>query len=238
MQLLRRAVVDIGLHVIQQVSGQRKGLFVEDCEGHIQVVILQKVLDRLHGHGQRLFLREAVGAGGDQRKGDALAAQLFGQQQRFAVTGCEGLELAGFAAPPGRAHGVDDVFRGQGKCGGHRGLARMDRPDLAALRQQLLRPRRFIDGAVCACADDRLRIRSVDDGVRRHLGDIVSNDGKRHCRSFLYSPYSPYSQPTWVASISSNSTSRPSTRSYSRTVPQPLPPFHRRLCFLLPSGAS
>ncbi len=50
--------------------------------------------------------------------------------------------------------------------------------------------------------------------------------------------YSPYSQPMWVASTSSTSISAPSLLSYSFTVPQPLPPFHRRLCRLLPSGAS
>ena len=57
--------------------------------------------------------------------------------------------------------------------------------------------------------------------------------------SSLYSEsYSPYSQPTCVASISSMSSRPPCFLSYSFTTPNPLPPFQSRLCFLLPSGAS
>ena len=89
--------------------------------------------------------------------------------------------------------------------------------------------------------------------LRKALFSTIYANSKRRCLSiaifailrqrpsfaFPYSgSYSPYSQPMWVASTSSTSTSAPSFLSYSFTVPQPLPPFHRRLWRLLPSGAS
>ena len=56
--------------------------------------------------------------------------------------------------------------------------------------------------------------------------------------NFYSSPYSPYSHPTRLASISSTGISSSPALSHNLTVPYPLPPFQRRLCLFSPSGDS
>src|SRR5437660_7998565 len=119
-----------------------RGRLVEAAEDHLVDPGLR--LDRAHRDLGRGLLGVAVDAGRNGRKGDALQAVLLGDSQAAAVTALEQRGLAGSAAVPHRADGMDHVPRDQVVALGDLGIAGVAAMERAAFGQQL-RTRRAMD---------------------------------------------------------------------------------------------
>ena len=166
-------VVDVlGDGCVEPVAGAQPGP-IEHHDVHQHVVLRQEATDGLRSDAKRLFLRVAVGAGGDQRKCDALAIVLPGKLQGAAVAGGQQLRLAGGSAVPHRAHRVDHIAAGQAVAPGELRLTGPAAVECAALGQQL-RPCGAVNGAVHAAAAQQGFVGGVDDGVHLHAGDVVA----------------------------------------------------------------
>ena len=142
-------------------------------------MVEQELRDGVHRHLERLRLGIAVDTGGNQGKGHALAVVLVRKLQRVFVAGGQQLPLAMMTILPDGACGVDDVFARQAIPAGDlrfAGSASVQRP--ALLKQ--LRSRGTMDRAVHTAAAQQGRVGGVDDGIHRHLRNIVSDNLKRH----------------------------------------------------------
>src|SRR4051794_10594815 len=131
-----------------------------------------------------------VGAGRDRREGEGPAAELVSQLDRARVTGSEQLCLAGSAAVPDWADGVDDVTCRQvsGPC--RLRVARLAAPEPAAFLQDG-GAAGAMDRSVDPAAAEQARVRGVDDRVDVLLRDVAGDEldhayagrGKRSGRS-------------------------------------------------------
>ena len=167
------------LEILAQRIVQFEAIAKERDEVDRHVVFLQKRLNRLDGHLDRLRLGVAVYARGDQGKGHARAVMFSSQPQRIAVTGRQKRPLAVPAAPPDGAGRMDDIPAGEAVPARDLGLAGGSAVQRRAFLQKL-RPCRAVNRAVHAAAAQQRGVRGVDDGVHGHPGDVVLNKQQGH----------------------------------------------------------
>ena len=172
-------VVDVGSDVREQLVADLVRRAAENDEIHRHVVFREKFADGVHCHAQRLILRVAEDAGGDQREGHRLTAVLLRQRKARAIAGSELLPLAVLTAVPHRTHGVDDVAARQSVRARDLGLAGPAAAARPALLEQL-RPRRAMDAAIHAASAQQRFVRRIDDSVHLHFCNIIANNFKRH----------------------------------------------------------
>ena len=171
---------------IYETAADLKGVLREHDDVDRHVVIKQELCDGVHRHLERLRFGIAVDAGGNQGKGNTLAVVFVRKLQRVPVAGGQQLTLAVMTVLPDGACCMDDVSARQAVPAGDfrlTGLASVQRP----ARLKKLRPRGTVDRAVHAAAAQQGRVGGVDDGIHRHLRNIVSDNLKRH-GLFLLAP--------------------------------------------------
>ena len=95
-----------------------------------------------------------------------------GERQAGAVATRQAPFLPGGAAPPHRAHRVDDEARRQIVAAGEPRLARRAAAEPVAFGKQS-RPGGAMDGTVDAAAAEQRAVGGVDDGVNGKLGDVA-----------------------------------------------------------------
>ena len=84
------------------------------------------------------------------------------------------------AAVPRWADCMENIFCGQTERRGTHGPAQIAAADGFTGSGQLLLPCRLIDGAAGAAALQKVPVGRVDNGIRRHFGDVVADHQKRH----------------------------------------------------------
>ena len=84
------------------------------------------------------------------------------------------------AAVPRRADCMENVLCRQPECRSTHGSAQIAAADGFTGGGQLLLPCRLIDGTAGAAALQKVPIGRVDNGIRRHFGDVVADHQKRH----------------------------------------------------------
>ena len=175
--------VDVLADIRHEIGGDFKGLAVKDDEGdvHAGIFIVRFFIPQEGGEFRQgdlegLVFWETVDAGRDQRKGDAAAAEMVGDEEGFAVAGSEEFEFTVVPAHPGRADRMDDKLRGQSESFCDRRFTGLNIANLFAFREEPAGAGRVIDGAVCPTREDRLRIGRVDDGVGADFCNVVSDN--------------------------------------------------------------
>ena len=172
-------IVNVLGDVGEQAAAGPEGLAAENDDVDRHIVSQQKFADRIHRHTQRLVLRIAENARGDQRKRHSLAAVLLRERKAVPVAGDERVPLAAAAAVPHGSDGVDHIFARQTVRPRDlrlAGLAAVQRPALF----KKPRSRRPVDAAVHSAAAEQRLVGCIYDGVHRHLSYIVANNTKRH----------------------------------------------------------
>ena len=172
-------VVNVFLHVPEQLFPGQKFRVPENHQVHRQVMVVEVLGNGIHRHGHGLVLGVSVSAGGNHGKGHRFAGIGRRQLQRMAVAGRQQLLFPAAPAVPDGAYRVDHVFGGQTVALGNLRFTRPAAPQGPAFPQQL-RPGGMMDGPVHAASAQEGRIGRVYDGVHLHFRNIVSDDLKRH----------------------------------------------------------
>ena len=93
--------------------------------------------------------------------------------------------LAKKSAVPRRADRMEDIRCRQPERRSTHGSAQIAAADGFAGGGQLLLPCRLIDGTAGAAALQKVPVGRVDNGIRRHFGDVIADHQKRHGSSSL-----------------------------------------------------
>ena len=141
--------------------------------------VLLVVQNGSQGNLPGLLLGIAVDAGGDQGKGNGMAALFGGLLHGHAVAGGQLLGLSMVAACPSGANGVDDVFCFQMKPGGHHSAARGTAGIGIAGLLELLGSCGLENSPADPAALGQSRIGGIHNAVRIQLRDIDFFDFQR-----------------------------------------------------------
>ena len=173
-------VVNIFLDLLDQLSGQFKGLLVKNDQDHSHLMVQKELLDHLQRNLQCHALRETVGSAGHQRKGNTLAGQFCCQCQCAFITGPQRLFLSMLSIDPCRTDRMEDVFCVQLEGRRVFRMTRLDQTNLFTFRKQIVPSSCLIDGGIGAVSNNREWICSIDDRIRLNFRYIISNNLEWH----------------------------------------------------------
>lgn len=147
---------------------------------------------------QRLVFWEPISTGGNQWKSDAPAVQLIRQGKGFLITGMQHISFAMASVYPFRPYRMDNIAGIQVKCIRTGCLAWSNLSNLLSGYEKLLFPCGLIDCAVSSSSNSWFWICSIDNGIRFHFCDVITDDLKRHATSpqslfYASQSFSPYS---------------------------------------------
>ena len=140
----------------------------------------QKSTDLIHCDPKPLFSGIAETSGRDQRKGDGRCTILCRQSQALFVAGPQFLFLTMLPIDKEGAYCMDNILCLQlkGRCDESVPLG--NETDGFPVCQELIKTGCLVDGSVAARPHRRMVIRRIDNDIRLHPGDIISDDLKRH----------------------------------------------------------
>ena len=170
---------------LEQLLRQLKGLTVKDHQVYLHLMLQKELAEGRNGYLQGFILGKSVVARRNQRKSDRLAVMLQCQLQRVIVAITKQRFFAIATTIPNWAHCVDQMLGIQVKSRRNGRSSAGDTADFLPCLQQL-GTGLFVDHGIRSEADYRLRIGSIHNGIHLHIGDIISNNCKRHTHRLLF----------------------------------------------------
>jgi len=133
---------------------------------------LEMIACRLNRDCRGTIGREEEPAGRNSGKGYGRQAVVVRKLERAAVAAGQEIVFANIAALPHRAHGVDDVARGQLVAHGDLRIARLAAIEGAA-GDRKFGTSRSMNGTVDSAAAEQRTVGGIDDGINLQLGDVA-----------------------------------------------------------------
>ena len=179
--------VDVGFQIRIEIPAHSGRCFIKDHQINQHLRLQKERMDLIHRDPHPFFLGIPKAACGNERKSYGSDAVFLCECQALPVTGSEKRLLALVTIDEQGTYGMDDVFCRKVESGGDERVAFLDAADVfLPISEQFVKAGRLINSAVASRADNGVRICRVDDGIRFHLGNIVSYNLKWHSWSPFY----------------------------------------------------